>query len=76
MRCCNFRLALLRIVLTDHAHGHSITVTTTYVKSFDHDEAVMKSPIPNMNFTNRMATARNKGLNDYGYEIGGNEEEM
>ena len=69
MRCCNFRRALLRIVLTGHAHGHSTTVTTTYVKSFDHDEAVMKSRIPNMNSTNMMASTRNKGLNDHGYEI-------
>ena len=77
MPCCNFRRALLRIVLlTGHAHCHSTTVTTTHVKSFDHDEAVMKSRKPNMNSTNRMAITRNKRLNDYGYEIWGNEEEI
>ena len=75
MRCCNFRRALLRI-LTGHAHGHSTNVTTTYVKSFDHDEVGMKSRIPNMNSTNRMASTPNKGLSYHCYEIGGNEEEI
>ena len=44
----------------------------TYVKSFDHDEVVMKFLIPNMTSANRMALAstRNKRLIDCGYEIG------
>ena len=48
------------VILTGHAHDHATTIIITYVKSFDHDEAVMKSRIPNMNSTNRIASTRNK----------------